>query len=83
MPLNVIPVYTKTKQNTNTKTDANMKTNKEKTQIPHLLENILDEDPDAVEYNGSAERVEHLLGHLIRIILDDHDDETADVCAEK
>ena len=54
-----------------------------KTQIPHLLENILDEDPDAVEYNGSAERVEHLLGHLIRIILDDHDDETADVCAEK
>ena len=53
------------------------------TQIPHLLENSLDEDPDAVEYNGSAERVEHLSGHLTRIILDDHDDETADVCAEK
>ena len=47
----------------------------------HLLEQALHEKPDAVEDNSSAEGVEHLVGQLPLIVLNNHDDE--DVCTEK
>ena len=48
-----------------------------------LLEQALHEKPDAVEDNSGAERIEHLVVQLTRVVLDYHNDKAPNVCTEK